>query len=183
MTNDNSTRQRSMSPPAVAVALSFLVASLIFTIPAALAQTFPVTYDANGNRLTGFGLEFEYDGFNRLSNVKNATTGEVIEEFHVLRELVILDLYRNPPLGGRLPLSLREVLRLNRALDRGVTHASVGHTDAMFFQFFEEDADSVTMSGAEVAAEAEAQLEAIRRELQEILEPESNTSRESVREN
>lgn len=121
--------------------------------------------------------------FGSMAAKRGLAAGEVIEEFHILRELVILDLYRDPPLGGRLPLSLREVLRLNRALDRGVTHASVGHTDAMFFQFFEEDSDSVTMSGAEVAAEAEAQLEVIRHELEEILGPDSTTSRKSVREN
>jgi hypothetical protein len=70
---------------------------------------------------------------------RGLAAGEAIEEFQILRELVIRDLYRDPPLGGRMPLSLREILRLNRGIDRGVTHASVGHTDAMFFQFFESD--------------------------------------------
>jgi hypothetical protein len=77
--------------------------------------------------------------FGSVAARRGLAAGEVIEEFQILRELVIRDLYRDPPLGGRLPLSLREILRLNRGIDRGVTHASVGHTDAMFFQFFEPD--------------------------------------------
>lgn len=77
--------------------------------------------------------------FGSIAARRGLAAGEAIEEFQILRELVIRDLYRDPPLGGRLPLSLREILRLNRGIDRGVTHASVGHTDAMFFQFFESD--------------------------------------------
>lgn len=121
--------------------------------------------------------------FGTMAAKRGLAAGEVIEEFHILRELVIRDLYRDPPLGGKVPLSLREILRLNRALDRGVTHASVGHTDALFFQFFEADGDSVTTSVAEVAEEAEAQLDLIGREWQEILEQGSSTSEERVREN
>ena len=75
--------------------------------------------------------------FGSVAARRGLAAGEVIEEFQLLRELVIRDLYKDPPMGGRLPLSLREVLRLNRGIDRGVTHASVGHTDALFFQFFE----------------------------------------------
>ncbi len=121
--------------------------------------------------------------FGTMAAKRGLAAGEVIEEFQILRELVIRDLYRDPPLGGKVPLSLREILRLNRALDRGVTHASVGHTDALFFQFFEADGDSVTMSVAEVAEEAEAQLELIGREWQEILNDVSPTSKGRVREN
>ncbi len=121
--------------------------------------------------------------FGTMAAKRGLAAGEVIEEFHILRELVIRDLYRDPPLGGRLPLSLREILRLNRALDRGVTHASVGHTDALFFQFFEADGESVTMSVAEVAEEVEAQLDLIGREWHEILDHVALTSKERVREN
>jgi hypothetical protein len=77
--------------------------------------------------------------FGSVAAKRGLAAGEVIEEFQILRELVIRELYRDPPLGGRLPLSLREILRLNRGIDRGVTHASVGHTDALFFQFFEAE--------------------------------------------
>lgn len=108
--------------------------------------------------------------FGSIAAKRGLAAGEAIEEIHILRELVIRDLYRDPPLGGKVPLSLREILRLSRALDRCVTHASVGHTDAMFFQFFggEEAVDAV--NGVDVAAEAEAQLEMVRSQVQEILE-------------
>jgi hypothetical protein len=108
--------------------------------------------------------------FGSIAAKRGLAAGEAIEEIHILRELVIRDLYRDPPLGGHVPLSLREILRLTRALDRCVTHASVGHTDAMFFQFFggEEAIDAV--SDVDVAAEAEAQLETVRGQVQEILE-------------
>ncbi|MEX2466912.1 MAG: hypothetical protein WD995_08375 [Gemmatimonadota bacterium] len=95
--------------------------------------------------------------FGSIAARRGLAAGEVIEEFQILRELVIRDLYRDPPLGGRLPLSLREILRLNRGIDRGVTHASVGHTDAMFFQFFESDGVA-RLSGEHLVDEVLEQL-------------------------
>ncbi len=106
--------------------------------------------------------------FGTMSAKRGLAAGEVIEEFHILRELLIRELYADPPLGARAPLSLREILRLNRALDRGVTQASVGHTDAMFFQFFEEDVDEPAMKGPEILEQVEAELDAIVAELAEV---------------
>lgn len=101
---------------------------------------------------------------------RGLAAGEAIEELHILRELVVRELYRDPPGSGSVPLSLREFLRLNRSLDRAVTHTSVGHTDALFFQFFEVDAGaSAVLSGHDVAGEAESQLAALRAEMGEIL--------------
>jgi hypothetical protein len=96
---------------------------------------------------------------------RGLAAGEAIEEFQILRELVIRDLYRDPPLAGRLPLSLREILRLNRGIDRGVTHASVGHTDAMFFQFFESDGVGGG-AGDDLIAEVREQLRVNAEELE-----------------
>lgn len=107
--------------------------------------------------------------FGSVAAKRGLAAGEAIEELHMLRELVIRDLYRDPPMGGGVPLSLREILRLNRALDRAVAHASVGHMDAMFFQFFEGDGVVSILSGDGVAAEAEAQLSVIGDEVREIL--------------
>lgn len=107
--------------------------------------------------------------FGVMAAKRGLAAGEVIEEFHILRELVIRELYRDPPLGGRVPLSLREVLWLNRAIDGGVTHASVGHTDAMFFQFFERDGDARAMTGSALAREAAEQLDVIGGELLAIV--------------
>lgn len=106
--------------------------------------------------------------FGSVAARRGLAAGEVIEEFQLLRELVIRDLYRDPPLGGRLPLSLREILRLNRGIDRGVTHASVGHTDALFFQFFEGDGMSGG-AGEELADEVRAQLRTMADELEDVV--------------
>lgn len=107
--------------------------------------------------------------FGSVAARRGLAAGEVIEEFQLLRELVIRDLYRDPPLGGRLPLSLREILRLNRGIDRGVTHASVGHTDALFFQFFEGEGTAAP-EPTELADEVMDQLATMSRELDEVVE-------------
>jgi hypothetical protein len=112
--------------------------------------------------------------FGSVAARRGLAAGEVIEEFQILRELVIRDLYRDPPLGGRRPLSLREILRLNRVIDRGVTHASVGHTDALFFQFFE--GEGIAPPGpSELADEVLDQLGTMSRELDELVAHARNT--------
>lgn len=68
---------------------------------------------------------------------RGLAAGEVIEEFQFLRESLIRLLYADPPGGGRARVTLREILRINRFMDRGVVHASVGHTDALFFAHFQ----------------------------------------------
>lgn len=105
--------------------------------------------------------------FGTMAAKRGLAAGEVIEEFQVLRELVIRELYREPPGGGLL--SLREVLRLNRIVDWGVTHSSVGHTDAMFFQLFESRDETVAAEPVDVAEEVQAQLALIRAEVAEIV--------------
>lgn len=100
---------------------------------------------------------------------RGLASGEAIEELHALRELVIRDLYRDPPADGRVRLSLREILRMNRALDRAVTHASVGHTDALFFEFFETEARGPLPGGSDAYAVAGGQLDHIEAEVDEIV--------------
>jgi len=107
--------------------------------------------------------------FGAVAARRGLAAGEVIEELQILREAVIRLLYQDPPLGGRLRLSLREVLRLNRALDTGVTHASVGHTDAMFFSLFEGSGIPDAPPTDELMAELRTQLDGVRAELREIL--------------
>jgi hypothetical protein len=107
--------------------------------------------------------------FGVVAAKRGLAAGEVIEEFHVLRELVIRELYKYPPHGGRRPLSLPETLRLNRALDRAVTHASVGHTDAMFYDLLERDGAAPAPTNGSMTHEAEAQLALIGEELERIL--------------
>lgn len=117
--------------------------------------------------------------FGSVAAKRGLAAGEAIEELHILRELVIRDLYRDPPLGGTVPLSLREILRLNRALDRAVTHASVGHMDAMFFEFFETDDPKILLSGDDVADEAASQLRSIQNEVDNVLRPKHSGAKHS----
>ena len=107
--------------------------------------------------------------FGAVAAKRGLAAGEVLEEFQVLREVVISLLYQDPPLGGRAPVSLREVLRLNRAIDMGVTHASVGHTDALFFSLFEGSGIPDTPPTAEVVDELRQELAGIREDLRGIL--------------
>jgi len=105
--------------------------------------------------------------FGAVAAKRGLAAGEVIEEFQILRELVIRALYEDPPRGGAP--SLREVLRLNRIADRGITHASVGHTDTMFFQLLGSSETPVGTASEEIAREADAQLALISEEVEAIL--------------
>lgn len=106
--------------------------------------------------------------FGTVAAKRGLAAGEVIEEFQILRALLIRDLYRNPPSGGAP--TLREALRLNGIIDRGVTHASVGHTDTMFFQLLDERTEEASGTKAErIALEVDDQLASIRRETDAIL--------------
>ncbi len=101
---------------------------------------------------------------------RGLAAGEAIDELHVFRELVIRELYRDPPGQCEAPLMLREFLRLNRSLDRAVTHVSVGHTDALFFQFFEGDGVTTPALPADAfGSEAEEQLAEIASDVDSIL--------------
>lgn len=95
--------------------------------------------------------------------------GEVVEEFQLLREVLIRALYEEPPLGGRVPLSLRDVLHLNRAIDAGVTQASVTHTDQLFFVLLEGSGTTDPEPADELIAEIEGELDGIRGEFVELL--------------
>ncbi len=107
--------------------------------------------------------------FGTIAAKRGLAAGEVIEELNVLRELVIRDLYRDPPAGGTVRLSLREILRMNRALDRALAHGSVGHTDALFFEFFEPEGVGSVRVGSDGLREARVQLEQISAEVVQIL--------------
>ncbi len=114
--------------------------------------------------------------FGRAAASRGLAAGEIIEELQILRELVIRDLYRAPPMAGRARLSLRDILLLNRAIDRVVTHGSVGHTDALFFQLFDADADETLSSEPEVTLGVMEQLAVIRREVKAICAPGAGSS-------
>lgn len=108
--------------------------------------------------------------YGAFAEKRGLAAGEAIEELHRLREIVLRDLFRHPPWGRDETVSLRDVLRLDRAIDRAVVHASVGHTDALFFEFFGRDAGTPLLpsgDGVEATADELAQLAAEAREARE----------------
>jgi hypothetical protein len=105
--------------------------------------------------------------FGLMAAQRGLAAGEVIEEFQMLRDAVIRFLYAEPPVAGPLRISLRDLLRVNRLIDRGVTQASVGHTDRLFFALFQGRGVSEGLTQENVA-EIRAQLDSIRREFHQI---------------
>lgn len=101
---------------------------------------------------------------------RGLAAGEVIEEVQYLRDAVIRLLYTDPPLQGGRRLALRDILRLNRILDQGVTHASVGHTDALFFFLFQGSGVPEALE-ARVVQEIEDQLHGIEVEVARLEPP------------
>jgi hypothetical protein len=107
--------------------------------------------------------------FGAVAARRGLAAGEVIEEFQILREALIRQLYLDPPLGGQGEMSLRELLRLNRVIDTGVTHASVGHTDALFFALFEGSGIPDAPPTAGLKTEVRSQLQGLEDELRDIV--------------
>lgn len=76
--------------------------------------------------------------FGSVAARRGLSAGEVIDEFQLLREVILMMMFERPPGRKGRALPLREVLHLNRALDIGVTRASVGHTDLLFFSLIHD---------------------------------------------
>jgi hypothetical protein len=85
----------------------------------------------------------------------------------MLRDAVIRFLYAEPPVAGPLKISLRDLLRVNHFVDRGVTQASVGHTDALFFALFQGVGVSEGLT-EETVAEIRSQLDVVRGEFRQV---------------
>lgn len=105
--------------------------------------------------------------FGSFAASRGLAAGEAIEEVQILRESVIRLMYQDPPgtpVGAR---GLRDVLQLNRLADRLVTHASVGHTDALFFALFQGSGVPEALSD-EVRYEFRGQLEEVRAEFEAL---------------
>lgn len=102
--------------------------------------------------------------FGALGARRGLAAGEVVEEFQIVREGLIRLLFQAPTGQNREALSLSDVVRLNRFLDSGVTHASIGHTDELFFSLF-QGSGVPKVPPAELLSEVEEQFLAIDREL------------------
>lgn len=76
--------------------------------------------------------------YGRLAEARGLSAGEVVEELHYLRELLILqlaDLFVALPVRHQLPA----LLRISRVLDSAVANATVGYTDALVEKMFSRD--------------------------------------------
>lgn len=106
--------------------------------------------------------------YGSVGAARGLAAGEIIEEVQILRDLLIRRLFAEPPQFKRAPVLLREILRLNRMVDRSVTYASVGHTDAMFFTLFQGSGVPAVLSD-ELREELNEQLDEIEKDSEELL--------------
>jgi len=61
------------------------------------------------------------------------SAGEVVEEFGILREILLKFLLEDPQGGWEDRIFQRDLIALNRLLDQGVVRASVAYVDDLFF--------------------------------------------------
>jgi len=108
--------------------------------------------------------------FGSVAAKRGLAAGEAVEEFQMVREVLIRALYADPPGGVQAPVPLRDVLRMNRVIDQGVSHAAVGHADALFFALFQGSGVPQHLD-LEVTREVAAQLTAIDEEFREVMSP------------
>lgn len=105
--------------------------------------------------------------YGNLGAIRGLAAGEAVEEVQILREVVLRFLFLEPPGVGGAGLGLRELLQLSRLIDQAVTHASVGHTDSLFFNLFH--GTGVPESPAhDVVEEVYEQIRALDRELKRL---------------
>ncbi|MEX0980249.1 MAG: hypothetical protein WDZ89_04090 [Gemmatimonadota bacterium] len=105
--------------------------------------------------------------YGSLGAMRGLAAGEIIEEFQLLREALLRHFDHDPPDSG-LRIGLRETLRLNRMIDRGVTHASVAHTDSLFFSLFQGSGVPEALT-PEVMQEVRDQLMVMEREFTALM--------------
>jgi hypothetical protein len=72
--------------------------------------------------------------YGNVAALRALAAGDVVEEMQLLREILLRFLFREAtPETGARGVELRELLRVSRVVDQVVTHATVGHIDALFF--------------------------------------------------
>ncbi len=103
---------------------------------------------------------------------RGLAAGDIVEEFQIVREAVVRIHFQAPPERYGAAFSLSDALRLNRFLDSGVTHASIGHTDGLFFALFNGSGVS-TVPDAKLVAEVEEQLVSLEKEWADEARPAS----------
>jgi hypothetical protein len=109
--------------------------------------------------------------FGSLGLRRGLDTGEVVEEFQLLRNVILRLFLLDPVSGARDPEAGSEVypldlLALNRVLDLGVSGANVAYVDDLFFAHLQGSGVPEGLT-TELAEEMEHQLRALRKELEE----------------
>jgi hypothetical protein len=104
--------------------------------------------------------------YGRIASARGLAAGEVVEELSYLRELLTQNLA--PILVAmRARQGMAIMLRLNRAIDKGIAVAVVGYTDALIATLFAQNGVPA-LSIANDFGELGRQLTALERELQAV---------------
>jgi hypothetical protein len=104
-----------------------------------------------------------------MGGLRGLATGEVVEEVQVLREILLRRLFRTDGVtGAPNGVGIRELLRLFRLIDQVVTHANVGHVDALFFSLL-HGTGVTERPGAEEEQRFWRELTGLREELAALL--------------
>jgi hypothetical protein len=148
-------RQEEMDPPVEELLEAFL----------RLLAGFLPCLQSNHREQAGLIFDEAAELYGHLGAVRGLAAGEAIEETQLLREVLLRFLYLHPPAKGRHALGLRELLQVSRSVDRLVTHAGIGHTDTLFFKFFQSHGVP-DAPGSQVLEEVREQLDHIRRDLE-----------------
>lgn len=107
--------------------------------------------------------------YGSVAAMRGLAAGEVIEEFQSLREVLIRRVWQAVE-GEEISLGLRDLLLLNRTVDLGVTHSSIGHTDALFFALFHGAGVPRSLS-PEILDEVGTQMAGLRAEMLRLERP------------
>ncbi len=104
--------------------------------------------------------------YGRIASARGLAAGEVVEELAYLRELLTANLA--PVLVAmRARQGMAIMLRLNRAIDKGIAVAVVGYTDALVATLFSQNGVPAIGMASDFG-EISRQLTALERELQSV---------------
>jgi len=105
--------------------------------------------------------------YGRMASTRGLAAGEVVEELQFLRELLIRNL-APVMVAMRARQSMAIMLRLNRVIDKGVSVAVVGYTDALVATLFAQNGVPMFETQQD-NAEIERQLSALEQELHAVV--------------